>query len=54
MRELEKIWNKNEKCNTEIDSTEDDPSDYIRVYTEKVPYFLGDSKNMEREMKDKS
>jgi len=41
LRELEKIWNKNEKCNTKVDDTGDDFGDYIWVYTRKVPYFLG-------------
>jgi len=54
LRELEEIWNKNEKCSTEVDSIGDDLSDYIWVYTRIVPYFLGDTKNMNKEMKDKS
>jgi len=54
LRELEKIWNKNEKCNTEVDSTEDDFGDYTWVYTRKVPYLLGDNRNMNKEMKDKN
>jgi len=54
LRKLEKIWNKSEKYNSEVDSTGDDLSLYTWVYTQKVPYFLGDNKNMEREINGKS
>ncbi|MBU7028172.1 MAG: hypothetical protein HXS48_14655 [Theionarchaea archaeon] len=39
---------------TTFDSTGDDFGDYIRIHTQKVPYLLGDNRNMNKEMKDKS
>jgi len=54
IRELEKIWNKNGKYNTEVSSIVKECNRYSWFYTEKVPYFLKKNNGINEEIKDEN
>jgi len=54
LEELEKIWNKNGKYNTEVNSIVKECNKYSWFYTEKVPYFLKKNNETNKEIKDEN
>ena len=54
LEELEKIWNKNGKYNTEVNSIVKECNKYSWFYTEKVPYFLKKNNGTNKKIKDEN